>query len=555
MPYSFTKIEENKSKVIGFVFAFLVVFYFLGAWIIYYAAKISVLGQQSSSYLYVRDSFTVSLSETLTVLFVAFFAGIIHWTAATHNLIDRICRVLRAESLNPQDTYHQMLQNIIDEVSVATGGKKMEGVVIPTLAMNAFALCDFNGRAVIGVTEGLLARLTRAEIEAVVGHEAAHVVSGDCLATTVTSSLFQLYGSLLSGMRSMMGSGSRGYRSRGSGSIGIIYVVVWLINMASNMVNMFVSREREFRADAISARLTRDPLSLAEALYKISNRWRGAGISGEELEAIFIINPKLSSLDEGSGLFSDLFSTHPPVEKRLNVLLDMAHADISALEESAAKQENKPRQPVPEPVAALPLNAGEWFANKDGAWLGPFNLSQVGTLGWLKPDTWVKRMGAEHISRAYEDLEINNIFQKKYEAIEGSLLCPKCQAPLRGVSYEGTIVNQCVQCYGALVGDSDVKRIIIREDVGFSERIVKLAEQVKKEEVKLAKTTIDLKTVNLLACPQCRNAQVKMLRSFYSLAFFVEVDRCVFCGSIWFDKDELEILQYLIEKSEKEGET
>ncbi len=553
MPYSFTKIEEDKSKVIGGVFVFLIAFYFLGAWITYFVAKVSVLGQQSSSYLYAKETFTVSLSETLAVLGVAFIAGIIHWTAATHNLISRICRVLRAEPLNPQDTYHQMLQNIIDEVSVATGGKKMEGVVIPTMAMNAFALADFDNRAVIGVTEGLLARLTRAQIEAVIGHEAAHVVSGDCLATTVTSSLFQLYGSLLSGMRSFMGSGNRSSRSRGSGSMGLIYLVVWLINMASYLVNMFVSRQREFRADAVSVRLTRDPLSLAEALYKISRRWRGAGISGEELEAIFIINPKLSSLDEGNGLFSDLFSTHPPVEKRLNILLDMAHADISALEESLAKQKNKPRQAIPE-IAALPtLGAGEWFAHKEGAWLGPFSVTQMATLDWLKPDTWIKRMGAEHMSRAYEDLDINNLFQKGREVTGGSLMCPRCKVALLNVTYEGASASQCPQCHGILAGDSDVKRILIREDVGFPERIVKAAEQVKKEEIKLAKTKIDLRTINLLICPQCRQGQVKMLRSFYSPAFFVEVDRCVFCGSIWFDKDELEVLQFLIEKSEREG--
>ena len=208
----------------------------------------------------------------------------------------------------------------------------MDPVVIPTMAINAFAVSDFSGRAVIGVTEGMLARLTRAQLEAVVGHEAAHIVTGDCLATTVTSSLFELYSGMLRGFEALFRGGGLGRRryssaefrggAQGAVFVILIYVLLMITKLLSQMVRLFISRQREYRADAIAVRLTRDPLSLAEALYAISYRWRGAGLPAQELEAIFTVNPVYSALDEQKGLWADMFSTHPPVADRIKVLLN-----------------------------------------------------------------------------------------------------------------------------------------------------------------------------------------------------------------------------------------
>ena len=195
---------------------------------------------------------------------------------------------------------------------MATGGRKIEGMVIPTSAMNAFALMDFEGRSVIGVTEGLLARLTRAQLEAVVGHEAAHIVSGDCLATTVTTSLFALYSGLLKGLESVFRA-TRSSSRRGGGVLALliaVYVLLWISRGMSHLARMFVSRQREYRADAIAARLTRDPLSPAEALYTIAYRWRGAGLAAEELESIFMSIRRIPPLMKRQGCSRICF---PPI--------------------------------------------------------------------------------------------------------------------------------------------------------------------------------------------------------------------------------------------------
>ena len=550
MPYSFTQIEEDKSRTIGLVFSFLIFFYFVTVGLI----ALIVFNVWQYQNLPYENQYTFGFGfPPAPVLFIVFIVaagiGTMHWFVTVENLIPKLTGVLAAEALNPRDSYHLMFQNILEEVSVATGGKKIEGLVIPTAAMNAFALQDFNGKNFIGVTEGLLARLNRAQLEAVVGHEAAHIVSGDCLGTTVTTSLFALYGSLLSGIEKILRS-RRGYSSRSSGSavviILLVYILLLLTRLVSNLVRMFISRERELRADAVAVRLTRDPLSLAEALYNISYRWRGQGLASEELEAIFIVNPQYSTLDESSGAVPDLFSTHPPVTQRLKILLDMAHTDLKILQGDVEKKPQRPKQEVPE--ASSRNIEPQWMVNNNGAWQGPFGLQQITGFNWLRSETWVKRAGDDKIRMAFEDEDITKFFQKGTEVTD-YFSCPHCRSSLAKVFYEGVEVNKCPLCQGTLVKENDIKRIIIREDIAFSERVIRIAESFKDDMGRLRVNKINRDPATLLPCPKCFNVnKIRMNRVFYTEAYQIEVDRCYFCGLYWFEKDELEVLQYLIEQ-------
>ncbi|MFA5060617.1 MAG: M48 family metalloprotease [Candidatus Omnitrophota bacterium] len=556
MPYSFTKIEEDKTRTIGFVFLFLILFYFVSAWILSVVIKNLLAMESVERMAYVVAGpelrfYFLSLPETFLILLLACAVGAIHWFITAQNLIPRILKVLSAGPVNLKDSYHHVFQNIIDEVSVATGGKKMEGVVVPVTAMNAFALTDFSGRSIIGVTEGLLAKLSRAQLEAVVGHEAAHLVTGDCLATTMTSSLFKIYGSAMTYMNKAMGGGeNRMFRSRASGSAIIIYLVLAVINFFGMLLNMFISRQREFRADSVAVRLTRDPLSLAEALYLISHRWRGASLPGEELDAIFIINPRFSRLDEKESIFADLFSTHPPVQKRLDILLDMAHADAQALEQKL-KDSLRPRQiPAESAVPTAVTNSQtQWLVHNNGQWLGPFFLREMTEFSWLTPETWIKKMGAEHIARAYEDNEINQLLRKA-EALS-AFQCPRCRVALMEVLYEGAPVYKCVTCYGILLEENDVSKVLAREEMGFSKDVIRESEILKNQQKFWGPRKISAQSQDNLTCPGCKHVATKMVRMFYSAVYPIEIDKCIFCGKLWFDRHELEILQYRIEENRK----
>ena len=88
--------------------------------------------------------------------------AVVHWLISVNNLVDRVLFAIKAHPVDPHDTYHVRFKNIVEEVSVATGGRyKIEAYVIPTPAMNACAVSNFNQRAAITITEGLLARLNR----------------------------------------------------------------------------------------------------------------------------------------------------------------------------------------------------------------------------------------------------------------------------------------------------------------------------------------------------------------------------------------------------------
>ena len=328
MSFSFIDIEEKKSRIIGAVFFFAILFYFLNA----YFLLIIIGNLFDFPARAIKNSvfYLPSLEHTFTVLIIAFVAAILHWMISTTNLIQKVSLAVGALPIDPKDTYHQYFKNIVGEVSVAIGGRPIKAEIIQTAALNAFSLQDFNGSAVIGVTEGLLSHLNRYQIEAIVGHEAGHIVAGDALTATVICSLSEIYEEGLSKIK----SGIEDLRGRASPALLLIYSALSVMHFFSSLLRYFISRQREYRADAIAVRLTRNPLSLAEALKLISKHWRGSGAQGERLESIFILNPRFNKLDEGEGSLSDIFSTHPPVNKRIDILLKMAHLDAKTLEES-----------------------------------------------------------------------------------------------------------------------------------------------------------------------------------------------------------------------------
>lgn len=547
MTVSYIEIEEKKKWWVWGLFLFLILLYFAAVYLI---MKIAVLfsgfPEKGPLVLFLGRDHHLLISS----LVIALLSAGLHFYLSSRNLLDKMLKAIGATPLDLKDRYHKRLQNIVQEMSIVTGGKRLEARVIPVTSMNAFALADFSGRAVIGVTEGLLSRLNRSQLEAVVAHEAAHIAAGDCLMTTVSCSLFAVYAAAL-GISSMALAGvgeSRGRMRVGGQGIAIVVAIIVILSIVkaiSHLINMMVSRQREYRADSLAVKMTRDPLSLARALTLIKRGWRGSGFGGEHLKPIFIMNPVSSVLDERTDFVSELFSTHPPVAKRISLLLEMAHADLKTIEEAIKKRE---KGPVVEEVEALEEETKpkevRWFAQKEGRWEGPFNLTQLAGLSWINPEAWIHREGEEGFRPAYQDPLLSKSFSNKLPKQDlSNHNCPKCHQPLTKISYESATAFRCHFCKGVLVEKKDLNKILIREERGFSPEVIKLA--------KLADRKIcRIKDKNLwesqeISCPKCGK---QMMRGFYSLAYTIEVDKCSGCGLIWFDKDELEMLQYLFEE-------
>lgn len=539
MPFSFIEIEQKKTRVIGLLFIFIILFYFLTAYVVLLILENTYFLESQRSGLHFPP-----LEHILIVFAIALFLGLLHWATSTSNLIEKISLAVGASPANQKDTYHQVLKNIVDEVSVAIGGRPLEARVIPSVSMNAFAIEDFKGRAVIGVTEGLLSRLNRAQIEAVVGHEAGHIISGDCLSTTVTCALAEIYEETVT----RLSAGLRGTRGRGSAVLVLVVFAIFIMRFLSTVIRYFISRQREYRADAIGVRLTRDPLSLAEALKLISRGWRGEGVEGDKLQSIFIVNPSPSELDESEGLFSDVFSTHPPIKNRIDILINMAHMDEKTLEENLKNFKRVSPVAKAEFTSEEPSESQKWSIFIDQKWLGPFSLGELSQLDGFKPDQWIKLEGQESVKHAYEDKALMRLFRQGSE--DGKWDCPHCKTPLDETIYEGAPVHKCSYCEGVFVEPDKISRILIRQDKEFSEEAIRVAQAILKQREKFVNglTKANLENAWILDCPKEKN---KMRRQFFVYSYPVEIDRCVSCGGIWFDCQELEILQYIYEHKEQ----
>jgi len=525
MPLTFIDIERQKNWRIWVFFLILVLLYFVVT-AVFCLLFLPVLVHASAHFLIFAGV-------------IALFVAGIHFFFSAYDTVNTVVRGLNAQGPDPKDDIHKMLINIMEEIHVVTGNRrKMQCVVIPSLSMNALAAADLKGAAVIGITEGLLSRLVRPQLEAVVAHEAHHILSGDCLEATVAASLFGTYASALENLNDT---------SRGRTFSSPAFLLAGGMLKLSNLLNMFISREREYRADAASVRMTRNPIALAETLHLLSRSWRGAGFIGSGYEMLCIVNPEATALDETEGFWADLLSTHPPIRKRVDILLAMARVSIGELDQKAKKEAEDAQKP-PQPAY--------YAMNPRQQWQGPFNMAELAALPWLSPLTWVTTGDRQAVERAWKEPLINEIFTARLvqeEGVKSEFTCPSCRQPLVMESYEGTQVYECRFCSGTLVENSKIARIIARtgRERPCSERMSALARTVVKDN-QMRQTQQKLGTgsgpkMPLLACPKCKNP---MYRGFYSSAHLIEIDRCSFCGLTWFDQDELEMLQCLIASRE-----
>jgi Zn-finger nucleic acid-binding protein len=305
---------------------------------------------------------------------------------------------------------------------------------------------------------------------------------------------------------------------------------------------MFISREREYRADAAAVRMTRNPLSLAEALHLISRNWRGSSFIGSGLEMLCIMNLNDDASDGSGGFWSDLMSTHPPAGKRIDILLRMARKSIADLEKQTEKA------PAVSPGA---LGQRFFVLNQEKKWAGPFSAAELALLPWFSPRSWILRESEKNVRRAAEDTEAQAIFTGVSGQTSGTIskhYCPLCKQFLIEQPYEKTRVYVCRYCNGVLVDSLKIPRIIARREQECTKRIASLAKAVINDNQRklLLKNMKGFRNLSkpLLNCPQCGNP---MMRTFYSLAYLIEIDRCGYCGITWFEADELEMLQCLIE--------
>jgi len=236
------------------------------------------------------------------------------------------------------------LHNVVREMALAANVAPPKVYLIDDTAPNAFATGRDPGHASLAITTGLLEKLDREELQGVIGHEMSHVRNLDIRFSLIVGVLVGSIALLSDFFLRFTFWGGGGRRSRsdrdggGGGGLQVVMMVVALVlavlaPIAARFVQMAVSRQREYLADASSVELTRNPAGIERALAKIASDKEVLEVANRATQHLYFTNP-IKKFEERS---SNLFSTHPPIVERINRLRELtgerplAAADLAAL--------------------------------------------------------------------------------------------------------------------------------------------------------------------------------------------------------------------------------
>lgn len=216
---------------------------------------------------------------------------------------------------------YRELHRILENLCITAGIQKPRLYIINDPAPNAFATGRNQKHAAVGVTTGLLGMLDRSELEGVLAHELSHIGNRDILVMTVAVVLAGVVAMLADIFLriSFFGGGNNDNKSPFLLIAGVVAII--LAPIAAQLIQLAVSRRREFLADASGALLTRYPDGLASALQKISSYSAPLQRANHATAHLFISNP--FGAHQAGKFIARIFSTHPPVEERISALTGM----------------------------------------------------------------------------------------------------------------------------------------------------------------------------------------------------------------------------------------
>ncbi len=501
---------------------------------------------------------------------LALVLALFQYLDARKNGAAHILRQMGAQAADPHDRYHKMFIDTVDEVRIAAGLPAIGCYVLPSLAINALAVIESGGTPAMAVTEGLLAESTRDEVLAVAAHETAHIVRGDTFFITLACSLAdtfeRLWDTLTPDEENPEPPVVPGTRAVQGGS-GFLGVAAGLSYVVLRLLSTLISRHREYLADAAAVELSRDPEALARVIYKAKLKNSFVGDFSLTYSPLLIVPS--DPLSENEGLRGRLFSTHPPLMTRVERLAGQARKSAPDIVRQVwdIQQNRKDHQRLLESEEEFqrdvrgrsgaenaPLGADKvWFVSNDkGQWLGPLTLTELIQNPYFLLSRRVRNAqeGIEAVASEFSVVReaARKAGGRRRARGEGRGLCPRCHVPLGDHFYEGVPVKICGRCLGKLVDGRLVERILARREFAFSPELLKKAEVVRE---RFLTNPIKAQKRKDVECPpaDCPACGYRMSSRPYNYQYFLPVEKCLSCSKIWFDADELEILQVLVEKA------
>ncbi len=221
----------------------------------------------------------------------------------------------RAKPISREDM--PRIYDIVERLTQRVGLPMPKVYLIPTESPNAFATGRNPKHASVAVTEGILNLLNDEEMEGVLAHELGHVRNRDILISSIAATLAGAITLLarIAWLGALFGGYGSDRENRRGGGLGALFMIV-LAPIAAMLIQLAVSRSREYQADATGAHFTGNPYALASALHKLDMYSRRVPMAATPTTAhMFIVQPLLGGAD-----FASLFSTHPPIAKRIERL-------------------------------------------------------------------------------------------------------------------------------------------------------------------------------------------------------------------------------------------
>lgn len=280
-------------------------------WLLFTIFLIVIIGL-GLVFSYIFESYYILIGAVGFSFLMSFFS---YWNS------DKIVLAIsKAKPLKKQE--NPELYNIVENLCITAGLPMPKIYVINESAPNAFATGRNPKNAVVVVTTGLIKTLDRSELEGVIAHELSHIGNRDILLQTI---IVVLVGSIVLLSHFFLRWtiwGSRGRKSQGGGQIQIIMIIAGLVlailaPLFAKLIQLAISRKREFLADASGVLLTRYPDGLASALEKISKNPTPLKVANKATAHLYIANPLKGKKGKGMAKF---FMTHPSVEERIRRL-------------------------------------------------------------------------------------------------------------------------------------------------------------------------------------------------------------------------------------------
>lgn len=300
MPTLYTHIDSNKRKTWLLISLFIMAIILIG-YVFSYATD-------NQGILYFAVIFSVVTS------FISYW-----WS-------DKIVLAMSSAREIDHDSSRE-LYHIVENLCISAGLPTPRIYIIDDTAPNAFATGRDPKHAVVAVTTGLLQKLDRSELEGVIAHELSHIGNRDILLATLVTVMVGVVVLLADWFRrwTFFGVGGRKRNDRDSGQLGLILMIAAIVlsilaPIFATLMQLAISRKREFLADADGAMLTRYPEGLASALEKISADREPLEVANRATAHLYIASPFKEDETHHVSWLTKLFMTHPPVEERIAAL-------------------------------------------------------------------------------------------------------------------------------------------------------------------------------------------------------------------------------------------